>query len=231
MKFRVRWQRPGTLAAAVLLHLGLLWLVLPLLADSAEPPPSDPVEVVMAVPRQPPKPKPPPPKPAERPAETNESAGRPGFQPAPRLPRIATPSFRLTPPVPLPSKPPMALPAASPPAASGPSGAGSGVRGRGPGTGGREGNDYLVRLKAFIDAHKSGDRHVEPNDAELVLVLDRDGVLNDIRVVSSSGDPAVDADIVYQLRRMSPFPKPPEMLFDPDRPLLSVADRWIFPRP
>jgi TonB family protein len=65
----------------------------------------------------------------------------------------------------------------------------------------------------------------------LVLILDRDGVLTDIRVVSSSGDPLVDDDIVIQLRRMSPFPKPPAVLFSPSKPLLPVADKWIFPRP
>ena len=48
---------------------------------------------------------------------------------------------------------------------------------------------------------------------------------------SSSGDASVDDDIVIQLRRMSPFPKPPAVLFTPSKPLLPVADKWIFPRP
>jgi outer membrane biosynthesis protein TonB len=56
-------------------------------------------------------------------------------------------------------------------------------------------------------------------------------VLTDIHVVSSSGDPSVDDEIMNQLRRMSPFPKPPAVLFSPSKPLLPVADKWIFPRP
>ena len=65
----------------------------------------------------------------------------------------------------------------------------------------------------------------------MVLVLDPDGMLTDIRVVSSSGDPSVDDEIIVQLRRMSPFPKPPAILFSRSKPLLPVADKWIFPRP
>jgi len=65
----------------------------------------------------------------------------------------------------------------------------------------------------------------------VVLVLDQDGVLTDIRVVSSSGDTSVDDNIIVQLRRMSPFPKPPAVLFSPSKPRLPVADKWIFPRP
>ena len=63
-----------------------------------------------------------------------------------------------------------------------------------------------------------------------MLVLDPDGVLLDIQVVRSTGDPSVDDDNVVQLRRMSPFPKPPPILFTPSRQRLRVADEWIFPR-
>ncbi|HLG89233.1 MAG TPA: TonB family protein [Alphaproteobacteria bacterium] len=125
----------------------------------------------------------------------------------------------------------MSLPAAAGPPASGAQADGSGGNGAGAGNGSQEGNDYLIRLKAYIDSHKSGARHREPYDADVVLVLDRDGVLTDIHVVSSSGDPMVDDDIVAQLRRMSPFPKPPAVLFSSSKPLLPVADKWIFPRP
>jgi TonB family protein len=213
-------------AAAVLLHIGLLWLILPYMINRAEPPPSDSVDVAIVAPAQ--RPKHIRPKPAPRPAETNSSAGRPHFQPAPRLAHVPRSPPRLELPAPLPPTPPAA---ASGPPATGAPGNGSGGNGAGTGNGSQEGNDYLIRLKAYIDAHKSGVRHREPHDAELVLILDRDGVLTDIRVVSSSGDPLVDDDIVIQLRRMSPFPKPPAVLFSPSKPLLPVADKWIFPRP
>jgi TonB family protein len=125
----------------------------------------------------------------------------------------------------------MSLPIASGPPASGTPGYGSGGNGTGAGNGSQEGIDYLIRLKAYIDSHKGGSRHWEPHDADLVLVLDQDGMLTDIHVVSSSGDPSVDDEIMIQLRRMSPFPKPPAILFSPSKPLLPVADKWIFPRP
>ncbi len=125
----------------------------------------------------------------------------------------------------------MSLPAASGPPAAGAPGNGSGGNGAGAGNGSQEGTDYLIRLKAYIDSHKSGARHREPHDAEMALVLDQDGILTDIHVVASSGDPLVDDDIVIQLRRMSPFPKPPAVLFNASKPLLPVVDKWIFPRP
>ena len=128
-------------------------------------------------------------------------------------------------------KPPMSLPVASGTPAAGAPGNGSGRNGAGTGNGGQEGNDYLIRLKAYIDAHRGRARHLEPHDADVVLVLDPDGTLTDIRVVSSSGDPSVDDEIVIQLRRMSPFPKPPPVLFSPSKQLLPVADKWLFPRP
>jgi TonB family protein len=229
-RVRVSWRRPATLLAAVLLHVGLLWLALPYMVNRTEPLPDDPLDVTIA--RSPPvqRPKPIPPKPAVRPAQTNSTAGRPRFQPAPRLARIYHPE-PLTLPAPMAPKPPMALPVAAGPPAAGRPGNGSGAGGTGTGNGSQEGNDYLIRLKAYIDGHKSGARHREPHDADVVLVLDQDGKLTDIRIVSSTGDPAVDDDIIAQLRLMSPFPKPPPVLFSPDKPLLPVADKWIFPRP
>ena len=125
----------------------------------------------------------------------------------------------------------MSLPVASGLPAAGAQAYGSGGNGTGAGYGGQEGNDYLIRLKAYIDAHKGRDRHLEPHDADVELVLDPDGRLTDIRLVSSSGDPLVDDEIVTQLRGMSPFPKPPSVLFSASKPLLPVLDEWIFPRP
>jgi len=226
---RAWWQRHATLAAAVLLHIGLLWLILPYMVNRSEPPPSDPVDVLIAPPVPAPKPKPIRTPPAERPAETNSSAAQSHLLPVPRLARVPKPP-RLALPPPLPTKPPMSLPVAAGPPAAGAPGNGSGSNGTGTGNGSQEGNDYLIRLKNYIDAHKSGARHRTPNDAHVVLVLDKDGILTDIRVVSSSGDPLVDDDVVIQLRRMSPFPKPPAVLFSPSKPLLPVADKWIFPR-
>ena len=230
-RVRVSWRRPATLLAAVLLHIGLLWLILPYMINRTEPLPSDTLDVAIVPPAQRPKPIRPRPMPAVKPAETNSSAGRPHFQPAPRLAHLPQPQLHLTLPPPLAPKPPMALPVASGPTATGAPGNGSGVNGAGNGNGGQEGNDYLIRLKAYIDSHKGGARHREPHDADVVLVLDQDGMLTDIHVVSSSGDPSVDDDIVAQLRQMSPFPKPPAILFSPSKRLLPVADKWIFPRP
>jgi TonB family protein len=228
---RAWWRRHAALAAAVLLHIVLLWLALPYMVNRTEPLPSDSVDVAIVRPVHAPKPKPIP-KPAVRPAEKNSSAGQPHFQPAPRLAHIPQPQLHLTLPPPLPAKAPMVLPVASGTPAAGAPGKGSGGgNGTGAGIGSQEGNDYLIRLKAYIDRHKSGARHRTPHDADVVLVLDPDGVLTDIRVVTSSGDPSVDDDIVIQLRRMSPFPKPPPVLFGPSKPLLPVADKWIFPRP
>jgi periplasmic protein TonB len=227
------WRRHAALLAAALLHAGLLWLILPYMINRTEPLPSDPLDVAMVPPPVPP-PKPIRITPAVQPAEKTVSVAQPRLKPAPRLPRIK-PAPRLTLPAPLLPPPPMALPAvAGPPAAgvppSGSGGAGGG-NGNGNGDGGQEGIDYLIRLKAYIDAHKNGARYVEPNDADLVLVLDPDGRLTDLRVVSSSGDPSVDEEIMAQLRQMSPFPKPPAILFSPSKQLLPVADKWIFPRP
>jgi protein TonB len=228
---RALWQRHAALVVAVLLHVGLLWLVLPAMIDRSQPPPVDFVNVDMVPPPPRPKPKPIPTPPAVRPAENNASAGRPHLQPAPRLARISPPAIDIRLPPPLLPKPPMSLPSASGPPGGAAPGNGSGGNGAGNGNGSQEGNDYLVRLKAYIDAHKGGDRHREPNDADLVLVLDPDGRLTDIRVVASSGDPSVDAEIMTQLRQMSPFPKPPPILFTASKPLVAVADKWIFPRP
>jgi periplasmic protein TonB len=227
---RASWRRHGALLAAVLLHIGLLWLILPYMINRSEPLPSDPLDVAIAPPVPAPKPKPIRTPPAVRPAETNASAARPHFQPAPRLARVfKPPSLQL--PAPLVEKPPMSLPAASASPAAGAPGNGSGGNGSGAGNGSQEGNDYLIRLKAYIDAHKGRARHREPNDADVVLVLDQDGMLTDIHVVSSSGDPVVDDEIMTQLRGMSPFPRPPAILFSASKPLLPVADKWIFPRP
>lgn len=229
---RASWRWHATLLAAVLLHIGLLWLMLGMITPP-QPPLSDPVDVAMVPPAAPPKhirPKPIP-KPAVRPAERNDTAGRASLRPAPRLPRMVLPPLNLKPPDPLLPRPPMVLPASSVASASGRPGNGSGGSGNGAGNGSQEGNDYLIRLKAYIDAHKGGDRHREPNDADLVLVLDPNGVLTDIRVVSSCGEPSVDDEIVIQLRRMSPFPKPPAVLFSASKPLLPVGEKWIFPRP
>jgi len=231
MNERVRawWRRRAPLLAAVFLHLGLLWLLLPSTINRAEPPASDSVDVAIVPPAQPPKPI--RAKPAVHPAETNSSAARPHLQPAPRLAHVFQPRLRLTPPDPILSKPAMSLPAASGAPAAGAQGNGSGGNGAGAGNGSQEGNDYLIRLKAYIDSHKGGARHREPHDADVVLVLDQDGILTDIHVVASSGDPSVDDDIMAQLRRMSPFPKPPAVLFSSSKALLPVADKWIFPRP
>jgi len=226
---RTWWRRHAALAAAVLLHIGLLRLILPYMINRSEPPASDSVDVAIAPPV--PAPKPIRPAPAKRPAETNSSAGRPHLQPAPRLAHVPQPRLRLTLPPPMPAKPPMSLPVASGPPAAGAPGNGSGGNGTGAGNGSQEGNDYLIRLKAYIDSRKSGARHRTPRDADVVLILDQDGMLTDIRVVSSSGDPLVDDNIVIQLRRMSPFPKPPAVLFSSSKPLLPIADKWIFPRP
>jgi TonB family protein len=223
------WRRHAALLAAVLLHIGLLWLILPYMINRSEPSASDSVDVAIMPPAPPPKPIRTPP--AVHPAETNSSAARPHLQPAPRLAHVPRPQFHLTPPAPILQKPPMSLPAASGPSAAGAPGNGSGGNGTGAGNGSQEGNDYLIRLKAYIDSRKSGARYREPHDADVVLVLDHDGMLTDIHVVSSSGDPLVDDDIVTQLRRMSPFPKPPAVLFSPSKPLLPVVDKWIFPRP
>jgi protein TonB len=217
------------LLAAVLLHIGLLRLLLPSVINRSEPPPSDPVDVVIAPPAPPPKPV--RVAPAAHPAETNSSEARPHFQPAPRLARVLEPRLSLTLPAPMAENPPMSLPAPSGPPGAGAPGNGSAGKGNGAGNGSREGIDYLIRLKAYIDSRKGGARHREPHDAEMVLVLDPDGMLTDIRVVASSGDPLVDEDIMTQLRRMSPFPKPPAVLFSASKPLLPVADKWIFPRP
>ena len=141
------------------------------------------------------------------------------------------PRIHLTPPDPTLPKPPMSLPIASGPPPAGAPGNGLGGSDTGAGNGSQEGNDYLIRLKAYIDSHKGGARHREPNDADVVLVLDQDGMLTDIHVVSSSGDPSVDDEIMTQLRGMSPFPKPPAVLFNASKPLLPVVDKWIFPRP
>jgi TonB family protein len=141
------------------------------------------------------------------------------------------PSLQLALPAPLLPKPPMSLPAPSGSPAAGAPGNGAGGAGNGNGTGTQEGNDYLIRIKAYIDAHKGGNRYREPKDADLVLVLDQDGTLIDIHVVASSGDPSVDDEIVTQLKGMSPFPKPPPILFSAGNPHLAVADKWIFPRP
>jgi protein TonB len=230
---RAMWRRHAALLVAAIFHIGLL-LLLPSMNPPA--PPADPVEVAMTPPVPLPKPKPIHSPPAVRPAETNSSAQRADFRPAPRLPRVLPPAHALTLPEPLAPRPPMALPAGSPgPATTGAPAGGSGGTGGGNGTGagnaGQEGNDYLIRLKAYIDAHKGRARHVEPNDADLVLVLDPDGMLTDIRIAASSGDPSVDDEIMNQLKAMSPFPKPPPVLFSGSRKLLSVADRWIFPRP
>jgi TonB family protein len=226
---RALWRRHAALLVAVLLHIGLLWLVLPSMINRSEPPPSDSVDVAIAPPVQPPKSI--RVKPAVHPAETNSSAGRPHLQPAPRLAHVFQPRLSLTLPAPLLPKPPMSLPAASGPPAAGAPGNGSGGNGAGAGNGSQEGNDYLIRLKAYIDSHKGGARHREPHDADVVLVLDQDGMLTDIHVVASSGDPLVDDEIMTQLRRMSPFPKPPAVLFSSSKALLPVVDKWIFPRP
>jgi TonB family protein len=231
---RVLWQRHATLLMAVLLHIGLLWLLASSVINQSEPPPADSVDVLIAPPPVP-RPKPIPLKPAVRPAETNSTASRAHFKPAPRLAHVSLPEIHLPLPPPVPAKAPMVLPAVPGPPTAGAPAAGSGGNGAGAGNGTgygtQEGNDYLIRLKAYIDAHKGGDRHREPHDADLVLVLDPDGVLTDIRVVSSSGDPSVDDEIIVQLRRMSPFPKPPPVLFSPSKQLLPVMDKWIFPRP
>ena len=231
-RLRASWRRPAALLAAALLHIGLLWLILPYMINRTEPIASDTLDVAIVQPAPPP-PKPirPPPKPAVRPADTNATAGRPRFQPAPRLPHVPRPSPPLTPPEPLPAKPQMVLPAAAGAPAAGPPGNGAGGNGMGSGYGSREGNDYLIRLKAYIDSRRSGARHRTPRDADVVLVLDPDGVLLDLRIATGSGDQAADDDIVVQLRRMSPFPKPPAILFSPSKQRLPVADRWIFPRP
>jgi TonB family protein len=226
---RALWRRHAALLAAVLLHIGLLWLVLPAMINRSEQPPSDSVDVAMVPPPR--LPKPIRPKPAVRPAETNSTAGRPQLHPAPRLVHVFQPPIDLPLPPPLLPKPPMTLPAAFGSPAAGAPGNGQGGSGAGAGYGSQEGNDYLIRLKAYIDAHKGGNRHREPNDADLVLVLDPDGRLTGIRVVASSGDPSVDDEIMTQLKGMSPFPKPPAILFSPTKPLLPVADKWIFPRP
>jgi TonB family protein len=231
-RWRAWWRRHTALLAAVLLHITLLWLILPYMINRSEPPPSDAVDVAIAPPVPTPKPKPKPIRtpPAIRPAETNSTAGRPYLQPAPRLARVPRPPT-LTLPAPLAEKPPMSLPAASASPAAGAPGRGAGGYGNGAGYGSQEGNDYLIRLKAYIDANRGRARHLEPHDADVVLVLDPDGVLTDIHVVSSTGDPSVDDEIIVQLRRMSPFPKPPAILFSPSKTLLPVADKWIFPRP
>ena len=229
---RASWRRHAALLAAVLLHIGLLWLILPYMINRTEPLPSDPLDVAIVRPVPTPKPKPKPIRapPAVRPATTNSSAARPHLQPAPRLARVAKPpSLQL--PAPMVAKPPMSLPAAPASPAAGAPGNGAGGNGSGAGNGSQEGNDYLIRLKAYIDANRGRARHLEPHDADVVLVLDPDGVLTDIHVVSSSGDPSVDDEIIIQLRRMSPFPKPPAILFSPSKTVLPVADKWIFPRP
>jgi TonB family protein len=227
---RASWRRHATWLMAVLLHIGLLWLLGPSMINRSGLLPSDPVDVAIVPPMQVSKPI--RLKPAERPAETNSSVARPYLQPAPRLAHVFQPRLRLTLPAPVLPKPPMSLPVASGPLAAGaPGTGGADGNGIGAGNGSEEGNDYLIRLKAYIDSHKGGARHREPHDADVGLVLDQDGMLTDIRVVSSSGDPLVDDDIMTQLRRMSPFPKPPAVLFSPSKALLPVVDKWIFPRP
>ena len=225
---RASWRRHAALLVAVLFHIGLLWLLLPYMINRSEPPASDSVDVTIVPPAQPPKPIRVTPV---HPAETDSSAARPRLQPAPRLAHVSQPWLRLTLPPPMMPNPPMSLPAASGPPAAGAPGNGSGGNGTGAGNGSQEGIDYLIRLKAYIDAHKDGARHREPHDADLVLVLDQDGMLTDIHVVASSGDPSVDDDIMTQLKRMSPFPKPPAVLFSSSKSLLPVVDKWIFPRP
>src|SRR6185437_14864178 len=137
---RAGWRRRAALLAAALLHVGLLWLILPYMINRSEPPPSDPLDVAIVTPV--PKPKPVRAPPAIRNAETNSSAAQSHLEPAPRLPRVPRPP-RLELPAPLPQKAPMTLPAASAPPASGAQGAGSGANGTGAGYGTQEGNDYL----------------------------------------------------------------------------------------
>ncbi|HEX4506507.1 MAG TPA: energy transducer TonB [Alphaproteobacteria bacterium] len=216
--------------AAALLHVGLLWLALPYMVNRTEPLPDDPLDVAIVPPAPKPKPKPIRLPPAVRPAEKNSTAGRPHFQPASRLAHTVLPPVNLALPPPIPAKAPMTLPAAAASPAAGTPGNGSGVSGTGTGNGGQEGNDYLIRLKAYIDSHKGGRGHWDSRDVDVVLVLDPDGALTDIRVVASSGDPAIDDDVVSRLKRMSPFPKPPPILFSPLKQRLPVADKWIFAR-
>ncbi len=231
---RAFWRRHIALLIAALLHIVILGFVLPSMVNRAEPPPADSVDVSMTPPpKQLPKPKPKPviPKPAPRPAEKNTSTARPN-KPAPRLTRLAPPPIHLKLPPPLEPKPPMVLPATTGPTAAGaaPNSGGGGGSGNGNGNGAQDGIDYLGRLKAYIDSRKSDDGHRNARDTDVVLLLDPDGVLTGIRVVSSSGDPRVDDDIVNQLKHMSPFPKPPAILFSPSKPILAVADKWIFTR-
>src|ERR1700733_8279389 len=109
-RWRASWRRHAALLTAVLLHIGLLWLILPYMINRSEPPASDSVDVAIAPPVPKPKPKPIRTPPAVRPAETNSSAGRPYLQPAPRLARVSRPPS-LTLPAPMVEKPPMSLPA------------------------------------------------------------------------------------------------------------------------
>src|SRR5271170_1454666 len=102
-RWRASWRRHAALLAAVLLHIGLLWLILPYMINRSEPPPSDSVDVAIAPPVPAPKPKPKPIRapPAERRAETNSSSARPHLQPAPRLVHLFQPWLHLTPPAPM----------------------------------------------------------------------------------------------------------------------------------
>src|SRR5271155_4925254 len=89
-RWRASWRRHAALLAAVLLHVGLLWLLLPYMINRSEPPANDSVDVAIAPSVPAPKPKPIRAPPAVRRAETNSSAARP-FQPAPRLARVSKP--------------------------------------------------------------------------------------------------------------------------------------------
>jgi protein TonB len=234
MKARVSWRRYLALLAAVLLHVGILWFFASYVIDQTEAPGSDPVDVAIVPPAPSPPRRIPPPKLVPS-TETAASGGRPHLLPAPRLSRVVVPGVHLELPPPMAPNPPMSFPAAAGTPVAGTAGNGSSGNGAGAGAGSgdasREGTDYLIRLKAYIDAHKSGDRHREPHDADVILVLDPDGRLTDIHMSASSGDPAVDDDIIAQLRRMSPFPKPPAVLFGDSKTLLPLMDEWIFPRP
>src|SRR6185437_12020193 len=128
MKDRTRawWRRHAALAAAALLHIVLLWLILPYLVNRTEPL-DDSVDVAIVPPTQ--LPKPVHPKPAPRPAEKNSTSGRPSFQPAPRLAHVPQPQINLPLPPPVPAKTDMTLPVASGTPAAGPRGSGNGTGG------------------------------------------------------------------------------------------------------
>ena len=128
----------------------------------------------------------------------------------------------------------MSLPVApQPPAASAPaetsSSSGSNLAGNPDGS--SDGDEYITRLHAYVDKHQ--DTLSDPggqrlNDAVVAIVIDRNGAVVHARVVETCGNRMIDNQILVELKQMSPFPKPPGILFGPTTQYISVTQLWFF---